>query len=60
MNALLQSWTAELKKYGSKDSLGKITYGERNADAGGVVWTLFNDMKEVSKGIFTPGLRTQV
>ncbi|KAM7431364.1 hypothetical protein ABFA07_018061 [Porites harrisoni] len=46
LNALLQSWTAELKKYGSKDSLGKITYGERNADAGGVVWTLFNDMKE--------------
>lgn len=47
LNALLQSWTAE-------HSLGNVTYGEKNADAGGVVWTLLNDMKEVSKGWLTP------
>lgn len=46
LNALLQSWTAELKKCSSRDSLGNVTYGEKNADAGGVVWTLLNDMKE--------------
>lgn len=54
LNALLQSWTAELKKCSSRDSLGNVTYGEKNADAGGVVWTLLNDMKEVSKGCLTP------
>lgn len=50
LKAILQSWTTELKKYSDKDSLGKVTYGEKTTDAGGVVWTLFNDMKEVSMG----------
>ena len=59
LNTLLQSWTAELKKYSGKDSLGKVNYGEKTADAGGVVWTLFNDMKEVSMGGFSPSTQAQ-
>lgn len=56
LSALLKAWSEELKKYDEKDSLGTVTYGKPSADdpdaanaadAGGVVWTLFNDMKEV-------------
>ena len=47
LSDLITGWASELKKFSQKGSLGKVTYRGKSADAGGVVWSLFNDMKEV-------------
>lgn len=49
LSTLIKAWTDQLKTFNEKDSLGTVTYkNSGSADAGGVVWSLFNDMKEVS------------
>ncbi|EDO26101.1 predicted protein, partial [Nematostella vectensis] len=46
LSKLVTSWAELLKSYNQKESLGDVTYRGKSADAAGVVWGLFNDMKE--------------
>lgn len=48
LSELVTAWVCELKKFDKERSLGKVTYRGESADAGGVMWSLFHDMKEVS------------